>query len=750
MKKLIIIATNIFVKHKTKEKKTARRVFDKELLCVLLGFFTAFLLLFPARLKSLDEWLEKLEFTSRDLRMNLRLEREIDKRIIIIGITDLEHFLYGNEISTREVYQFLLQSLQRLGVKAVIFDVLFEHPKQIDPTLAIKIQEIPTYLSYKFLTGSIPFDKIEQDMGRRVGAPPLSDVLADTMTTATIRETIYESTDMIDQLKLEWMEAYHKRDFDHENLARIDQKISMMRFYINKLSRLYFEKRFGLSGKVDTMAGVPEARFVVLPTEALLMSAKGLGFINIMKEREEVIRKVPLFIGYKDKLYPHIDLVFLCDYYGVSLRDLKVKFGEYIEFTPTKNFQGIKRIPIDRSGNVMVNFRRGELSPGRTTIPLHQVLHFTRYGAEHPTSIDPEQFKGAVVIVGEMSPGGTDVEPIPLTPVFPMVGIHATLINMIWKDDYLSIPGPIWEIAITLFLGLVVGLLFGFQEYRPASLASILVLVLYIALCLFLSAHYSLFLPFIRPAGTILLSYIFLVFYILGIKERERRKVRTIFMKSVSPRIGEEILKNYDNEAIWGTKKIITVLFVDIRGFTRLSERLGAPELVEFLDSYYDTVSQIIFSYDGVVNKFIGDAVLSLFGAPLELPDAETRAVKAALEIQAAVPELNQNPHLKRDDLTVGVGVGISTGEVAVGTVGRKRIRIEYTALGDNVNVADRLQAKARPGEILINAETYRCIIQGKDPFFEQNNIQFKALPPMMLKGKEKAVEVYQVLYPQS
>jgi adenylate cyclase len=426
---------------------------------------------------------------------------------------------------------------------------------------------------------------------------------------------------------------------------------------------------------------------------------------------------------------------------------LKIKFGECVEFTPKRNYRGVKRIPIDRSGSLLVNFREKDPVKGKNSYPLHQVIHYGRFGDLYPTRIKPETFKDAIVIVGELSPGGADVEPIPLAPSYPMMAVHASVIDMVWKDDYLKDPGTLVELLFTLGFGLFMGLIFSLWEYRPASLVSFGFLLLYCLVCIFLFRTHNIFLPFIRPCSTLFLSYIFLILYIVGIKERERRKVRSIFLKSVSPRIGEEILRHYDHEAIWGVKKVVTILFVDIRGFTALSEALNARELVDFLDTYYDTVSQIIFTHDGVVNKFIGDAVMALFGAPLDLSDPEAKAVKAGLEIQNAVRDLNLNPILLKYQRKVHVGIGISAGEVVVGTVGRKKIRIEYTALGDNVNIADRLQGVAGPGEILINKTVYEKIMETTDPWFQEHNVQFHSLPPMMLRGKEKPVEVFKVEY---
>nr|HQH11183.1 adenylate/guanylate cyclase domain-containing protein [Candidatus Sumerlaeota bacterium] len=350
------------------------------------------------------------------------------------------------------------------------------------------------------------------------------------------------------------------------------------------------------------------------------------------------------------------------------------------------------------------------------------------------------------ILVGELNPGGSDMEPIPIAEAFPMVGLHAAIINMVLNDDYIRAAGKKAEAAITIALGILMGLLFFRLDYKKASLIAFVILAFYSAVAYFAFNGKSFFLPYARPAGTIVLSYIILIFYIVGIKERERRRVRNVFLKSVSPKIGEEILRNYDNEAIWGSKKNVTILFADIRGFTSLSEEIGAKELVDFLDVYYDTLSQIIFQYDGVVNKFMGDAVMAIFGAPLELTDAEFKALRTALDMQSAVADLNALPILVEKSKKIALGIGICSGDVVVGTVGRKKIRIEYTALGDTVNVAERLESNAPAGDIYINDAACKKIASSQNAFLKENNINFEPLPPMMVKGRAKPVSAWRVV----
>lgn len=702
-----------------------------------LGLAGALLLLNPIMPKILTRQIEKIELASRDLRMVLRPARPMSDKIIVVGFTDLDHFIYGSEIDSREAYQILLQTLRQWGARAVLFDILFEHPKPMDSLFALKLQELPTYISYKFLAETPPLENLEKELMSEELHPSTNQ-----QTVEDVRSQLMDSLDQTDELT---QERALLKNPDDKKSSELDNALHRQKFTVNKYALSFFEKRWGMNASRFLQLSPTAMPFAVLPSPLLLVSAAGVGFINVAKEGEEAVRRAPLFIKHNEHIYPHLDLVFLCDYYGVSFDDLKI-LPDRIEFHPKKNANRLKQIPIDSTGRVHVNFREGDPFLRRNAYPLHQILHYAKFGENAESRIKPDAFKDAIVIVGELNPGGSDIEPIPIAHAFPMVGLHAAIINMVLNDDYIRVEGKWADVLISILLGLAVGLLFFRLDYKKASFAALLMLILYSAGCYFIFAGRSLFLPYARPAGTIILSYMILIFYIVGIKDRERRRVKSVFLKSVSPKIGEEILRNYDNEAIWGTKKNVTILFADIRGFTALSEEIGARELVDFLDVYYDTLSQIIFQYDGVVNKFMGDAVMAIFGAPLELADAEFNALKSALDMQAAVKDLNAFPILAGKSKMVSLGIGICSGDVVVGTVGRKKIRIEYTALGDTVNVAERLESVAPGGEIYINQAACQKIKSTQDSFLKENNISFEPLPPMMVKGRVKPVSAYRVL----
>ncbi len=222
----------------------------------------------------------------------------------------------------------------------------------------------------------------------------------------------------------------------------------------------------------------------------------------------------------------------------------------------------------------------------------------------------------------------------------------------------------------------------------------------------------------------------------LNEKEREEKlKLAQSFSKYVSPVLLEEILKQ-QSLSLGGKKQKVTVLFSDIRGFTSISEKLDPQNLVQILNKHFQIATDCILNYKGLLDKFIGDAVMGLFGVPITTGQDPLNAVKAAICFQKKMSKLNKVVK-EKFNVNLGVGIGINTGEALVGNIGSDK-KMDYTAIGDAVNTASRIQALAKAGEILITSETY---IYVKD-FFE-----CKFLGEFKVKGKEKQIKIYLVKY---
>jgi adenylate cyclase len=202
------------------------------------------------------------------------------------------------------------------------------------------------------------------------------------------------------------------------------------------------------------------------------------------------------------------------------------------------------------------------------------------------------------------------------------------------------------------------------------------------------------------------------------------------------PSVVEKVLANPNEMHLGGENMHVTILFSDIRGFTRMSEHMEPHSVVELLNEYFSEMTDIISEYAGTLDKFLGDGIMALYGAPITKPDDALRAAKTAIEMQRALVELNRN-WVAKGQRPLGMGVGLNTGTVTAGNIGSTK-RYDYTAIGDAVNLASRLCANAAPGQILVSDSTFALLNEG---------IPARRLDPIRVKGKETPVELHEVFW---
>ncbi len=217
------------------------------------------------------------------------------------------------------------------------------------------------------------------------------------------------------------------------------------------------------------------------------------------------------------------------------------------------------------------------------------------------------------------------------------------------------------------------------------------------------------------------------------IQEQEKRRIKELFARYVAPTVVERLLSDPKRITLGGERHLVTVLFADIRGFTALAERMPAERLVVLLNGYLSLAARAVLKYEGTLDKFLGDAAMGIFNAPLPQPDHALLAAKAALTLREEITAYHES---LPEEYRLGFSVGINTGEVIVGNVGTPEV-MNYTVIGDAVNLAKRLQEAAQPGQILLSSDTYRLI---------DKSVQTKALTPLTVKGKSTPVQVYELI----
>jgi adenylate cyclase len=340
---------------------------------------------------------------------------------------------------------------------------------------------------------------------------------------------------------------------------------------------------------------------------------------------------------------------------------------------------------------------------------------------------------GKVVMVGPFAKGIAEDEKT--TPFGLMFGveIHANALNTILMNNFLYYVQP-WVNALIL-LGLA--LLTAFMASRLSTIwslvLSLVLIVLYFFAVTLIFDLYNRVIVLSTPIFAVLLSFLAVIVYRIMTEEKDKRRIRDMFGKYVSPSVVDQILQNPPE--LGGVDKELSVFFSDIRGFTTLSESMTPQELINHLNRYLTAMTDVIMLFQGTLDKYIGDAIMSFWGAPLPQADHAMLACKCALRQMQVLEELNASLPPER---RLNVGMGINSGIMTVGTMGSLG-RMNYTLTGDNVNLGARLEGtnKQYMTNIIISEYTYG-LVKGRVLARELDNIR--------VKGKNKPVQIYELV----
>lgn len=351
-------------------------------------------------------------------------------------------------------------------------------------------------------------------------------------------------------------------------------------------------------------------------------------------------------------------------------------------------------------------------------------------------TVDPAVFQDAVVLVGAYAVGMQDAYMPAIAHNSQMYGveIHANIIEALLEGKT-QLPAP--PLLYALAAALLCGVFYVCSEKMRMLYTTILLAALTVLDLVFVKVMYGN--GWIVP--TILLPLCLLVIWLVQMVRRylaeimRRRRVINVFKQYVAPQVVDKISRDKDFElVIGGENRHIAVLFVDIRGFTTMSESLKPEEVVEILNEYLGLTTQAIFDNGGTLDKFVGDATMAVFNAPFDLDDYIFRAVATAWDMQAGADRIAEK-FRERYGKSVSFGIGINCGNAVVGNIGCD-FRMDYTAIGDTVNTAARLESNAKPGQILISKEVYEAV---------KDRVAVTPVGEIPLKGKSNGVFVYQI-----
>ncbi len=389
------------------------------------------------------------------------------------------------------------------------------------------------------------------------------------------------------------------------------------------------------------------------------------------------------------------------------------------------------------------------MESGNTTGYVHFAgLPYDFYGSETAglsfskvvnKEIPAEIFAGSIVLIGPYTTGMMDAYYTAVSHNVPMYGveIHANILQTFLDENWKQEMGKTQELLLTVLIIAIMALLFFGLKINQMKVFLLLTAVITVAYWAVAGIFYEngYLLPLLYPMVTPIILSIYHVGYQYLMERKAKKRLEGIFGKYVSKEVAASIVKGGEDALkLGGQKKDVAVLFVDIRGFTPLSESLPPEKVVEILNRYLELTTKAVFDNKGTVDKFIGDATMAIYNAPLDLDDYVLCAVKTGLDMAAAARNLEKELTVVTDK-RVGFGVGINCGEAVIGNIGTSS-RMDYTAIGNTVNIAARLEGQAKAGEVVISQAVYDRL---------KGRIQAVSLGKRNLKGITGESEVYRV-----
>jgi adenylate cyclase len=371
-------------------------------------------------------------------------------------------------------------------------------------------------------------------------------------------------------------------------------------------------------------------------------------------------------------------------------------------------------------------------------IGAHRTFARVSYSDVLLKRIPKDYFKDKIVLIGTSALGLGDLRATPLSHSSPGVEIHATVLHNILNGEFIIRTRWFTTLGLILFLSVFISVISSSVRPIPSIVTTLAIICAFLFSAYLLFTYRNVWIEVVRPVYAIFFSYV-----VTGVQryvgeESLKRRIKGMFSRFVPEGVVSRLVEERSQDILLsGKKEDLTVLISDIRDFTSMSHRMEPEKVVSMLNRYFSAMTDVIFRHGGTIDKFMGDSVMAIFGAPVPLKDHAFMATKAALEMKKSMAELNRQWMLS-GGARLDIGIGINTGEMIVGFVGSET-RLDYTVIGDNVNIAARLEPLSRKYNttIIIGPKTYERI---------KDRAIVKDLGKIKLRGIEERLSIYAVL----
>ena len=625
-----------------------------------------------------------------DVRVRLSMPGKVDERIVIVDIDERSLAEEGRWPWNRsKVAQMVRQLTDHYKVSIVGFDVVFAEP---DSTSGLPVLED---LANKQLKGN-------------------RDYLA-----------------MLDGLRGEL-------DYDQRFAKTLKERPVVLGYYFNNDTGSRYgqlPKPMLTRGEVSGLPYSPFESFLGYGANLPQFAASALqAHFNPIVDFDGVVRRVPLLVEYDGGYYEALSVAMVRLLQGgesvlPGYPDGKPANG--IEWLEILGHGEPRRVPVDDRVAALVPYIGGEKS--FVYVSAVDVLRGT---------VPPEKLTGRIILVGTTAPGLKDLRATPVGAAYPGVEIHANMIAGMLDGTIKQKPAYVLgiDLLMLLFFGGLMVLLLPLLSPLRATLVAIAVLATILLINFALWSSASLVLPLASVLLLTILLYALNMSWGYFVESRIKGQLTGLFGQYVPPELVDEMAKDPENYSMEGRNQELTILFSDVRGFTTISEGLDPKELTQLMNEYLGGQTEVIRRHRGTLDKYIGDAIMAFWGAPVGDPDHARHAVQAALELQRAVRLLDE-PFKARGWPELHVGIGINTGVVTVGDMGSP-VRQAYTVMGDAVNLASRIESLTKVyGVGLMVGELTRAALK---------DFVFRELDRVRVKGKDEPVAIFEPLGPET
>ncbi len=618
-----------------------------------------------------------------DVRMRLAARSDVDTRIVIVDI---------DEKSLAEVGRW--------------------------PWGRDKVGELVSQLTDRYKAPVVGFDVVFAEPDRSSGLPVLEQLA---------KNQLRENKEYLGELKT----LRSKLDYDAQFVDILKSRPVVLGYYFsNQISA----RKTGVlpppSFSPETFAG-REIGFIEYDGFGSNLAmfqqvATASGHFNPVPDEDGISRRVPMLAVHAGNYYESLSLATL----RVLLNNAPIRpvFADKtggMEWLDILDGKRVLQIPVDRQASTLVPFRGGERS-----FPYVSAVDVLRGDA-------PERLlTGKIVLVGTTAPGLMDLRATPFGPIYPGVEMHANIVAGVLEGNLKYTPS--YGEGVVFFVILVVGGLLVFWLPRVSPVRATLLaggaLVVVAGGNVLLWRFGNLVLPLAGSLIMILLLYGLDSAWGYFFEARTKRQLTGLFGQYVPPELVDEMARDPENYSMEGKKENLTVLFSDVRSFTTISEGLDSKELTQLMNTYLGEMTQVIRQYRGTLDKYIGDAIMAFWGAPVQDAEHARQAVLAALAMQRALRTLDAS-FKARSWPELHIGIGINTGSMTVGDMGSP-VRQAYTVMGDAVNLGSRLESLTKQyGVGIMVGETTRAAV---------DEVVFRELDRVRVKGKDKPVAVFE------